>query len=363
MKAFSLAAAVLLLCGGASAQIALPRPSLLPPDSTAPVPEVRGVAVDEDGVPLSPEEQRTNFLYGEISNRLKKTIIGRGRHKRRVNNGVTPADRVERGEIKYIVVHSAMGPCEGAINTMEKHHAAAHFMVCEGGSVTRLVAIKDIALHVKNKEINAASVGIETETGYNDGTEKFALADWDPDTRWRMYASLAWLIRAVAEEAGVPRDERHIIGHYDADLGIPRAHTDPGPMYYGQSYPAFDKRFPGQGVTPKTFLMMLVRDDAPPVVERAPAASGEVLRVREANKTGVGRVKLFRLGGKKPEPVTEWVAGARGFPPDSVDLPFPTEPGDYRVEAFDLVGNMTRARFTVAPAGQGGLRATAVEQY
>src|SRR5579883_3141765 len=77
--------------------------------------------VDGKPVPL-PERQDTNFAYGDISNRLKKIIIGR---PLKFKGDIRTADRVDRGEIKWIVVHSAMGSCKSAINTMEVPHEAA----------------------------------------------------------------------------------------------------------------------------------------------------------------------------------------------------------------------------------------------
>ena len=362
MKALSLAAACLILSTGARAQVGelgkvfenvgLPAAGGLPP-----APPVAGVAVDDDGTPLTPEQQRTNFAYGEINDRLKKIIIGRSKRRGRKkvpqvpNNGVTPADRVDDGKIQYIVIHSAMGTCQGSIDTMTRHHAAAHFMVCADGDVTRLVDIKNITLHVKNKDVNDTSVGIETETGWDGSKERFTDADWDPDTRWKMYSSLAWLIRAVAEEAKVPRDEQHILGHLQVDLGIPDAHTDPGPLFYSKVYPAFEARYPGQSMTPSKFLMLIVKDDTPPSIVRLETSSGGLLRVREPNQSGIVRVKLYKLGGAKPAPLRTWETPERGLPPAHLDLPEPTEPGAYRVEAYDLVGNLTAAVFTVQAPG------------
>jgi N-acetyl-anhydromuramyl-L-alanine amidase AmpD len=363
MKALSLAAACMILAGGAHAQVGdlgkvfenvgLPAATPVPP-----APPATGVAVDDDGTPLTPEEQRTNFAYGEVNNRLKAIIIGHGRRRKGrrkppqvPNNGVTPADRVDDGKIRYIVIHSAMGTCQGSIDTMTRHHAAAHFMVCADGDVTRLVDIKNITLHVKNKEINDTSVGIETETGWDGSKERFTDADWDPETRWKMYSSLAWLIRAVAGEAKVPRDEQHILGHLQVDLGIPDAHTDPGPLFYSKVYPAFEARYPGQNMTPQKFLMMIVKDDTPPSIVRLQTAAGGMLRVREPNQSGVATVKLYRLGGAKPAPLRTWEAPERGLPPAHLDLPEPAEPGSYRVEAYDLVGNLTAAVFSVQPPG------------
>lgn len=296
------------------------------------------------------DDQKINFAYGEISDRMEKIVLGRGRRARRARSGVTPADRVERGEIKYIVIHSACGAYEKSIEYLLRRPQAAHFMVSRKGDVARMVEIKNIALHVKNRAIRDASIGIETETGFSR-PPWYTEADWEPASAWRMYASLAWLIRAVAKEASMPRDEAHIIGHLDADRGIRGAHEDPGHYFYDKAYPAFEERFPGGGVTPRKYLMMLVNDDAPPRVERSTATAGAILRVSDSQRTGMARVTLHRLGATPPL-VRQWEAPQQGLPPSQVDLTIPSQPGEYRLEAYDLVGNMTRARFLVDALAQ-----------
>ncbi|MDE2510966.1 MAG: N-acetylmuramoyl-L-alanine amidase, partial [Elusimicrobia bacterium] len=136
--------------------------------------------------------------------------------------------------------------------------SATHFIVCRDGQVTRMVRIEDIAIHVKNRAIDDASVGIETESG-SPAPPYFIHGDWDPILYWRMYASIAWLVRAVAKETALPRDRAHIITHREADLGIPGAHVDPGPDFDGTAdpaapgapavpYDALSLRFPGENV-------------------------------------------------------------------------------------------------------------------
>ncbi|MBI3554512.1 MAG: N-acetylmuramoyl-L-alanine amidase [Elusimicrobia bacterium] len=353
-----LAAAMLLLASSSYAQTPpasgkfedMLRRVGLPADAatTAP-PAVNGVILQDADLP--PEDQKTNFSYGEISQRLEKTILGR--RKRRSRTGVTPADRVDKGEIRYIVIHSSLGTYKGTISQLQTHPQASHFIIALNGDVTRMVDIKNIALHVKNKEINAASIGIETENFTRNPKRRgqpidWKSADWDPDLAWRLYASLAWLIRAVAKECGVARDEAHIIGHLDADAGIPDGHTDPGPYFYDHAYPAFEARFPGAGVTPRKYLMMLVNDDTPPKLYLAKTAAGTIVAAREENRTGIAKLALYRLGGGAPSPVSSWEAAEHELPPASASLPVPSEPGAYRVEAFDLVGNFTRSKFSVS---------------
>lgn len=322
--------------------------SITPPPSVPP----QGPAEDPE---LDALEKRVNFSYGEMTSRLEKIVIGRSRRR----TGAEPADRVEKGGIRYIVIHSACGAYDGIIDHLLRNPVAAHFVVGKSGDVTRMVAIKNLARHVKNPVIEAASVGIETETGIPKAPW-FVPGDWDPGTRWRMYASLAWVIRAVAKEAGVPRDTEHIIGHVEADRGIPGAHTDPGDYFYKASYPLFEDRFPGQGVTPQKYLMMLVNDDAPPRVERSTASAGAI-RVRDLEHLGVSRVRVLPSGDAAAKPVHAWAAGPKGMPPFRVEVPAPAAPGDYQIEAYDLVGNMTRAALRVSGESPGALSLTLLD--
>lgn len=334
------------------------------------VPPANGTALPDDEVILTPEEQVVNFKYGTVTDRLKKILIGRRASK---NSWPKAADRVDKGEIHWIVVHSAMGHCEGSIDDMRRKHAAAHYMVCQDGGVTRLVAIKNITLHVKNDDINAASVGIETETGmtynevYRDAkgrkrtrvSTEFLPDDWEPKTRWKMYSTLAVLIRAVAEEAKVPRQwgtqtSPGIIGHLEADLGIPDGHTDPGDDFYKKVFPAFDERYPGEGVTPKTFLMKLVLEDKPPTIAKLARGESTLLRVSDAAKAGLSKVLLFKSPkAAASKPVATWLPPDAGLPPGTVELAVPPERSSYWVEAYDLVGNMTGATLKPDAAGTG----------
>lgn len=329
------------------------------PDSIAPPPSVPPQEFPEDPE-LDALEKRVNFSYGEMDSRLEKIVIGRSKKSRKPppRSGVTPADRVEKGGIRYIVIHSSLGSYDGTIGHLLRKSVAAHFMVGKNGDVARMVAIKDLANHVKNGEIEKASVGIETETGMIR-PPYFLPEDWDPASRWRMYASLAWLIRAIAREAGVPRDTAHILGHVEVDRGLRDAHTDPGDYFYKASYPVLEDRFPGRGVTPQKYLMMLVNDDTPPRVERSTASAAACLRVRDLEHLGVSRVKVLRSGVSKP--VSSWEAGPLGMPPSRVEVPAPVQDGDYVIEAYDLVGNMTRAAFQVSSDTLGTLSVTLLD--
>lgn len=333
------------------------------------VPPLEGVPVQPPQPPPPPqgpdlelEEGQVNFGYAEMVDRfeqLRRTVV-RGKKKRRrrvdVPTGVTPADRVDDGGIKKIVLHASggAGSCDGSVSHLLNAKTAAHFIVCRDGRVTRMVRIENIANHVKNDAVDRESVGIETESGHPDAPY-FRDADWSPESYWKMYASLAWLIRAVAKEAGVPRDRSAIITHEEADRGIRGAHTDPGPPFDGGSQPAFDRRFPGQSVTPREFLMRLVTDDAPPRLwRRALAGGGEGVEVRDTESLGVSHIRVWKLdeAGKPAAKVDEWVAPANGLPPVSHLVAAPAEPGAYRIVARDLVGNTSAALLRVADPAQ-----------
>ncbi|MCM2303482.1 MAG: N-acetylmuramoyl-L-alanine amidase [Elusimicrobia bacterium] len=310
------------------------------------------------------EEEQVNFDYADMVDRMEKmsrTVIGRNRKKRRVDTGVTPADRVEAGAIKYVVLHASggatgkPGACEGTVSWLLSQKTAAHFMVCRDGRVIRMVRIENIANHVKNPAIDAASVGIETESG-QPGPNPFVQSDWAPESYWRMYASVAWLIRAIAKETDMPRDRAHVLTHGEADLGLPRAHQDPGPHFESASYPEFDARFPGQAVTPREFLMRLVADDVPPQIWMvASAGLLDEVEIKDTNSLGLAHVRVWRqdAAGKPTTLMQDWSAPAAGMPPVSLRFPVPPAPGVYRFVARDLVGNTSAAHVKVPEPAPG----------
>ncbi|TPW21910.1 MAG: N-acetylmuramoyl-L-alanine amidase [Elusimicrobia bacterium] len=323
-----------------------------------------------EGVPVTPPqaspapaqdleqlEGQVNFEYAEMVDRfesLRRTVVrGKKRRRRRVEipTGVTDADRVDDGGIKKIVVHASggAGSCDGSVSHLLNAKTAAHFIVCRDGRVTRMVRIEDIANHVKNDAVDRESVGIETESGHPD-SPYFRDSDWSPETYWKMYASLAWLIRAISKEAGVPRDRASIITHEEADRGIRGAHTDPGPPFDGGSQPALDARFPGQSVSPREFLMRLVTDDAPPRLWRRTGTAGDGVEVKDTESLGLAHIRVWRLdeAGKPAVKVEEWTAPKTGLPPTTRLIAAPAEPGSYRIVARDLVGNTSAAVLHVA---------------
>lgn len=310
------------------------------------------------GPDLELEEGQVNFGYAEMVDRfesLRRTVV-RGKKKRRrrvdVPTGVTPADRVDDGAVKKIVIHASggAGACDGSVSHLLNAKTAAHFIVCRDGRVTRMVRIENIANHVKNDAVDRESVGIETESGHPNAPY-FRDSDWSPETYWKMYASLAWLIRAISKEAGVPRDRASIITHEEADRGIRGAHTDPGPPFDAGSQPALDQRFPGQSVAPRDFLMRLVTDDAPPkLIRRSLTGGGEGVEVKDAESLGLSHIRVWRLdeAGNPAVKVDEWFAPASGMPPATRLVNAPAEPGTYRIVARDLVGNTSAALLRVA---------------
>ncbi len=307
---------------------------------------------------IDPEDGQVNFEYAEMVDRMEqmsRTVIGRKgkkKIKRRIETGVTHADRVEAGGIKYIVLHASGGAtgkphaCEGSLSWLLSQKTAAHFMVCRDGRVIRMVKIENIANQVKNDEVDKAAVGIETESGQPGSVNPFVHSDWNPNNYWRMYASMAWLIRAIAKETNLPRDQAHVITHEEADRGIARAHVDPGPFFQSGTYPEFDARFPGQSVTPREFLMRLVADDVPPQIWMVAAAgTGDQVEIKDTNSLGLSHIRVWKLdaAGKPTTLVQEWQAPVAGMPPASVQVPVPTLPGSYRVVGRDLVGNTSAA--------------------
>ena len=341
-------------------------------EAGVPVPAIVAVSTPPAGG-ITVEEGLVNFEYADMVDKmegLSRTVIGRNRKKRRIETGVTPADRVDRGEIKYIVLHASggatgkPGACEGSVSWLLSQKTAAHFMVCRDGRVIRMVKIENIANHVKNGAIDAASVGIETESGHPGSKNPFLVADWEPVNYWRMYASTAWLIRAIAKETNLPRDLAHVITHAESDRGMHDAHVDPGPFFQAGSYAEFDKRFPGESLTPREFLMRLVSDDAPPQIWLvASAGSADAVEVKDTNSLGLAHVRVWKLdaAGKPKDLMQDWSAPIAGMPPVSLQVTVPTVPGAYRIVARDLVGNTSAGLVKVPEPGLGNVLIAASE--
>lgn len=328
-----------------------------------PAPPPVPVGAQDPGIDV--EEGQVNFEYAEMVDRMEamsRTVIGRKKKKHKIDTGVTAADRVDAGAIKYIVLHASGGAtgkpkaCEGSVTWLLSQKTAAHFMVCRDGRVIRMVKIENIANQVKNSAIDAAAVGIETESGHPGNLNPFVKSDWNPESYWRMYASMAWLIRAIAKETNVPRDRQHVITHEESDRGMARAHVDPGPYFQDAAYPEFDARFPGQAVTPREYLMRLVADDvAPQIWMVAAAGSGDQVEIKDTNSLGLSHIRVWQLdaAGKPETLIQEWSAPVSGMPPVSMKVDVPSAPGAYRIVARDLVGNTSAGLVKVPGIGPG----------
>lgn len=364
------------------------------PDAAAP--EIGRIAAVEgtsspDEAPVPTVESLVNFEYGDVIERWERTRVtivrGRGRNRRRVsvpaNSGVTDSSRLRDGRVNEIVLHASLGAgaCEGSVNYLLRVKQAAHFMVCRTGRVYQMVEVDDVARHVKNDETNARSVGIETESGhltYTDARGRSARAvtdeqvfwteDWDPAAYWPMYVSIAGIVRAVAREGRIPRDTAHIRTHKAVDAGERDGHTDPGGVFdggRGHVYPDFDRRYPGQNLSPYGWLMKLVKDDTPPAIVSVLRGGAAVYRVRDTDDIGLAYVRVWRHAGA-PGPdvpktkVEEWAAKPGEFPDAVREVAAPAEPGDYTIIARDLVGNITGVQVRVEPASlsSAGLPAT-----
>lgn len=360
----------------------------------APIAPIEGTAVDDER-PVPTVESLVNFEYGDLIERLEPTrrVIyrGKGRKRRRVevpvNSGVTPSDRISRGQVTEIVLHASLGSgaCEGTVNYLLRIRAAAHFMVCRNGRVYKMVEPEHIANHVKNDASRARSIGIETESGhltYTDAagrsrratTEEqiFWAEDWDPGRFWIMYASIAGVIRAVAREAGISLDDANIRSavrtHEEVDSGERDGHTDPGGIFdgsRGHSYPEFVGRY-GQALSPFDWLRRMVQDSTPPSIVAVLSPSGAThYRVRDTDDIGLAYVRVWRFDGV-PGPgtpktkVEEWAAQPGTFPDAVREVVPPTQPGDYSIIARDLVGNITGVQVRVEPASPSPSLAMAV---
>lgn len=372
----------------------------LEPGST--VPELVAVSTPPDGA--RPREE-VRFEYPDVTkdleslSRFVNKVVGKGKKRRvipiRIDTGVTAGDRINQKLITHVVIHASLGlaptpaelarrdrlnesgaanydSCQSSIDYLETKGSAAHFIVCRDGRVKQMAEMKDYADHVKDPEFVLKSIGIETDAGYakppyfHPGS-----GDWDPRTRWRMSVSLAKLIRMIhhATEGGVPLDDRHILTHavvdaaYCARSGC-HPHTDPGPYFLAEPLPAFGE--PATQTTAQGNLMRLVTDKASPRTSFIlNAGGGDGFLV--ADKVGLSRIVLWKLrysraeiaslkqaGSTEPvvDKISEWSAAdaPADMPPASRVLDTPSEPGEYEVEAQDLVGNRSYTDFTVAPA-------------
>lgn len=165
-------------------------------------------------------------------------------------------------DINMVVVHDIEGPASAGISIFQTKGAnvTAHYIVGGDGKVYQLVREHNVAWHAGNRTINHHAIGIETHGyAYRPG--------WYNAT---IYEAEAKLIRNITTRYNIPRDRKHIIGHFEVPdprdptkFGGAGGHTDPGPFWDWDSF------------------MTLVRNDAKLVSMSAPPVirPGEVLPV------------------------------------------------------------------------------------
>jgi len=398
---------VLALCFcAASARAQAGRSALLEEMSRSFGVETGAVAPAVVEVSTRPGREEVRFEYPDVTKDLESLtrfvnkVVGKGKKRRvipiRIDTGVLAGDRINQKQITHIVLHSSLGlattpaelarrdhlnetgggkfdSCQASINYLETKGSAAHFIVCRDGRVKQMAEMKDYADHVKDPDFVQKSIGIETDTGYVRAPYFFpGSGDWDPNTRWRMSVSLAKLIRMIhkATDGAVALDSRHIMTHAEVDAAYCaaagcRAHSDPGPYFIGEMVPTFGD--PAVMTTARENLMRLVTDKASPkttFISRPLAADG----FQVVDAVGLSRIVLWKLKYSRAqiqtmkqliptEPVVikvaEWTTASapKSMPPGTKIMDVPAEPGEYEVEAQDLVGNRSYTDFTVAPAG------------
>jgi N-acetyl-anhydromuramyl-L-alanine amidase AmpD len=400
-------AAALLLCAATARAHGDPRAGLeemarsFGAEAGAVAPAVVAVSTP----PAGRERDEVRFEYPDVTKDLESLtrfvnkVVGRGKKRKvipiRIDTGVAAGDRINQKLITHIVIHSSLGlagnpaelarrdhlnetgggkfdSCQASINFLETKRSAAHFIVCRDGRVKQMAEMKDYADHVKDPEFVANSIGIETDTGYAKAPFFFpGSGDWDPNSRWRMYVSLAKLIRMIhkATDGAVALDEQHIMTHAEVDAAYCaaagcHAHSDPGPYFISEMVPTFGD--PSATTTARENLMRLVTDTTSPkttFIFRPSAAGG----FQVVDAVGLSRIIVWKLKYSRDqiqslkqviptEPVvvkvSGWAADAspKVMPPGTKVMDIPAEPGEYEVEAQDLVGNRSYTDFTVAPA-------------
>lgn len=117
--------------------------------------------------------------------------------------------------IRRIIIHTSEGSESSCVNWFLNPRArlSAHYLVSKRGRITRFVPDMSIAYHARND--NADTIGIENE-GYANKN------GWTT----AQYEALAHLVRALCDKYKIPKDRRHILGHYE--LRGARGKTDPG---------------------------------------------------------------------------------------------------------------------------------------
>ncbi|MGV9456463.1 N-acetylmuramoyl-L-alanine amidase [Streptomyces sp. NPDC003635] len=133
----------------------------------------------------------------------------------------TTARRPAEYPIDLVIVHVTQTDFAGTLRVFQnsRKKVSTHYVVRSAdGHVAQCVRESDIAWHAGNWAYNTRSIGIEHE-GWVDRPAYFTDA---------MYERSAALTAAICSRHGIPRDRRHIIGHYE----VPGTdHTDPGPRW------------------------------------------------------------------------------------------------------------------------------------
>jgi hypothetical protein len=134
--------------------------------------------------------------------------------------------------VEYLVIHDMEGSYEGTqLHFLSPDtQASVHFDVRGAdGEITQQVPSADTAWHAANWDLNSQSISIEHE-GFAEQTF--------PDALYRSSAALA---RFITDKFGIPKDRRHVIGHYEVPdplhpgwYGGRDHHTDPCDVWAGE---------------------------------------------------------------------------------------------------------------------------------
>jgi N-acetyl-anhydromuramyl-L-alanine amidase AmpD/predicted secreted protein len=154
-------------------------------------------------------------------------------------NCYTPDDRKNTNDITYIIIHTAEGSLQNAINTFQNPDSgvSAHYIVSKTGEIIAMVYDRDIAHHAGNWEYNKHSIGIEHE-GYVNDPNSYTEAMYQASAnlvRWLVQKYNIQVIHPVEIAPSSPTTSTGIIGHDQVpDPNDPNQggginhHTDPG---------------------------------------------------------------------------------------------------------------------------------------
>ncbi|MGW1358740.1 N-acetylmuramoyl-L-alanine amidase [Streptomyces chartreusis] len=138
----------------------------------------------------------------------------------------TTANRPTTHAVEQVIIHVSQTAFTKTLSVFQNpaKQVSAHYVVRSAdGHIAQCVREADIAWHAGDWEHNTRSIGIEHE-GWVDRPSYFTDA---------LYEESAALTAAICGKYGIPRDRRHIIGHYE----VPGTdHTDPGPHWDWSRY-------------------------------------------------------------------------------------------------------------------------------